>query len=517
MKNQFGRTAAFRSVLLVIGSTYFSYAVGLVASLLIARTLGPYAFGQYAYIVWLTGTLTMLICNGLTLTAIRFLSECLGKDNVDEARGVQRLLKSWFLRSIVGISVFFLIAHPWLKPAGWDKPVWVFAFATLCAAVAKSAYTFGSSVSKGYGRFEIDAYTVSLMGLTNLLGVLLLATLGAPLLSYIMFFVVVSLGHAIVTHVLMRRVGIAATAPATAGDVGSDLQSRIANNYFWTTVLFMVFALSNKTIETLFLNSFVGPEAVGWFAIAAAMTRGGIEMLSSGLSTVLMPIMSHAFGSRDEQRANRIFSDAVRYYFFLGLILAGGGFLWSGLAITVMYGAQYSPAILALQVMMLVGGLGMIENAIASLLTTTDNPSVRVALALCHMLITLLASIALVPRYGFEGAIAAHALGRISITIVSVVVASRYLKLRFPYRDLVRMLGAAAVGLSLALLILFVTTSLTAQFFAGVAYGLGCIVGSVWLRVWTTTDVQMLSSVAQRLPRLRGLEQWLAARARDTR
>ena len=190
---------------------------------------------------------------------------------------------------------------------------------------------------------------------------------------------------------------------------------------------------------------------------------------------------------------------------------------WSGLVITVMYGAQYSPAILALQVMMLVGGLSMIENAIASLLTTTDTPSVRVTLALFHVSITFLASIALVPRYGFEGALAAHAFGRISITIVSVVVASRYLKLSFPYLDLVRMLGAAAVGFGMAGLILLITTSLTAQFFAGVAYGLGCIAASVWFRVWTTSDVRILSSVAQRVPRLRSLEKWLAARARDTR
>jgi O-antigen/teichoic acid export membrane protein len=515
MNNQFGRSAAFRSVLLVIGSTYFSYAVGLLASLVIARKLGPHAFGQYAYIVWLAGTLTILICNGLTLTAIRFLSDSLGKADVEEARRVQCLLNSWFLRSIVCVSVFFFVAYPWLRPAGWVETGWVFAISALGAAIAKAAYTFGTSISKGYGRFDIDAYTISLMGIFNLLGVALLATSGEPLLSYIVFFVAVSFGHAFLTRILMRRADI--TASATTGDVGRELKSRIANNYFWTTILFMVFALSNKTVETLFLNSFVGPEAVGWFAIAAAMTRGGIEMLSSGLTAVLMPIMSHAFGAQDEQRANRIFSDAVRYYFFLGLILAGGGIFWSGLVITVMYGAQYSPAILALQVMMLVGGLSMIENAIASLLTTTDNPSVRVALALSHVLITLLASIALVPRYGFQGALAAHALGRLSITVVSVVVASRYLKLRFPYLDLVRMLGAAAVGLGLALLILLVTTSLTAQFIAGVVYGLGCIAGSVWLRAWTTSDVQILSSVAQRLPRLRGIEQWLAARARDTR
>ncbi len=107
-------------------------------------------------------------------------------------------------------------------------------------------------------------------------------------------------------------------------------------------VLAFVAALSNKSVETLLLNRFAGAEAVGFFTIGASLTRGGVELLSSGLTTILMPTMAHAFGAGGIERVNRIASNAMRYYQFVGLLLAGVGVFWAEPVIAVMYGARYA-------------------------------------------------------------------------------------------------------------------------------------------------------------------------------
>lgn len=511
MSNRFGGAAAFRSALLVTAATYISYAIGLIVSMVAARQLGPRDYGHYAYFVWLSGALTMLFCNGITLSAIRFISESLGRDNVAGANNINYMLRTWHVVSLAVVSLLFLLTFSWLLPAGWEKPGWVFAVAVLISGAAKSDYTIGTSISKGYGRFEVDAYTINLMSFAALAGVLIIAYLGLPIEYYIIYFVILSLGHSLSTRYLMRRAGIS----SSRGAIDKSLHDRIRNHHFWSAILFLVLAFSNKSVENVFLNSFVGPEAVGWFAIAAGVTRGGIDLLSSGLNTVLLPAMSHAFGSNDGDRVNRILTNALRIYFFLGVTLAGAGVLWAAPIITMLYGSEYSPAIIGLQVMMLVGALAMPEAATTSLLMTSDRQAVRVALAAAALLLTLVTAAALVPLFGFEGALGAHALARALIFATAVLIVTRTFKFALPYASLLRISAAAGIGVLFAGAVLLVSTSLPAQVIAGVAYVLGCTGASLPFGVWTKGDLKILSEFAERLPWLQIALGWIEKYARN--
>ena len=510
MSNRFSGRDVLRSALLVTASTYISYAAGLIVSMVVARHLGPRDYGHYAYLIWLSGTLTVLICNGLTLTAIRFVSESFGRADTGEANRVQRLLRSWYFASIAIVSVTYVAVSPWVAPNGWDKPGWWFVAAALIAAIGKADSTLGASVSKGYGRFEVEAYTMNLLSLASLAGVVLLALSDAPLEAYMVLFVVLSVGYAISTRILMGRAGI----HVSDDPVDDVLRKRIQQQYMWTALLFMIFALSNKSVENLLLNTYVGPEAVGWFAIAAAMTRGGVDLLTSGLNTVLLPMLSRAVGANDHDHASSILSDAMRYFFFLGVTLAGVGVLWAEPAITLLYGQQYMPAVIGLQVMMLIGGMLMPEAATAALLITTDRQTLRVALAISSLTITIVTAYALIPHYGFEGALASHFIARVTIFIASAVIITRFFGIRLPYNSFVRTLAAASIAACLAAAVLFYSRSIPAQLVAGAVYGLSCICGSVAFGVWTKHDVSTLHHFTNRLPGLRLFEQILMRFAR---
>src|SRR5690606_17414992 len=80
MGQQFSGAAAIRAAMMIMGSTYVTYAVGLLVSIIVARSLGPEDFGRYSYVVWVAGILLALGNNGLSTTAIRFMSDLLGRD-----------------------------------------------------------------------------------------------------------------------------------------------------------------------------------------------------------------------------------------------------------------------------------------------------------------------------------------------------------------------------------------------------------------------------------------------------
>ena len=72
MSSRFGRIAALQAAFFVTASTYIAYAISIVVSAVVARSLGPADYGQYAYLVFIVGLLVMLANHGLTTSAIRF-------------------------------------------------------------------------------------------------------------------------------------------------------------------------------------------------------------------------------------------------------------------------------------------------------------------------------------------------------------------------------------------------------------------------------------------------------------
>ena len=509
----FGRGAVMRAVLLMTGSAFTTYAIGLVVSTLIARRLGPTEFGQYSYLIWLSGILGMFYNNGLTLSGLRFVSEANGRGNFQEACNAHGWLRRRFFLSLIVVSIGFLLCYKWVAPSGWEGSYLFFTSMVLVSAIGKSGYLFEVSVVKGHGLFNVEAHTTSLLAVITLIGVLVLLYMDAGLAGYVIWFVAVSVGHWLLTWFFVRRTSVR----ATHGEIDPERLGKMRRHLAWSALLMLVMALSNRSFETFLLNARVGPEAVGFFAIGAAMTRAGIDLLAAGLTSILMPMMSHALGAGGQERVKEMTSDAIRYFFFLGLLAAGVGALWSGPGINLMYGSEYQPAILAMRVMVIVGGIWMIEAALSSLLATTDQHRARLVFAAVSILTAGVAAFVLIPRYGFEGALAAHALSKLLTLVVILGWLTRRLRMPIPYRSMMRMAFAGALALvPPALLLWLVSDGLVAQAVAGVLFAIGLLLASVWVRVWTPKDLSVVRMASARFSFLARLALWLEGRARPS-
>jgi O-antigen/teichoic acid export membrane protein len=512
MTTPFGAKSVLRAALLVTGSTYVAYAAGLFASTLIARDLEPADYGRYAYLVWLSGVLVMLMNNGLTSSAIRFISECLGRREPHSARATHHWFHRRQLVSIVVALLVFACATPWLAPAGWHANVVLFVLIAVAASAAKAWYIFAISVAKGHGRFTLEATTMAWLALAGaaLVGVLYLR--GSGLHAYLALFVLISIAHAVLASTLMARAGISRSHQPC----GDELLARVRPHLYWTMVLAFAAALSNKSVETLLLNRHAGAEAVAFFTIGAALARGGVEVLTSGLTTILMPTMAHAFGAGGIDAVNRIAAHAMRYYQFVGLLLAGVGVFWAEPLIAIMYGASYGQATLVLQVMLVAGGLTLTQGALGALLSTTDHQRLRAGVALLSVAVSVGAAVVLVPAHGLLGAVAAHASSSVIITIVGVVGAVVLLRVRLPYAALARIYGAAAIAAALACGVLWLTASPLGHFGAGIVYALLYALLSWSMGVWTRADLRAASALADRVPGLRSRAERRARSARST-
>ena len=501
-----GRLVALKAAALIATSTYVTTALGLVVSVIIARSLGPKDDGQYAYLLWLSGLLVIFGNHGLGITGIRFVSESMGRDQPDEARNVHGWLQRRQWLSLLAVLSCFSVGVFAFHPAGWQESIGLLVGVCIVSVIAKVIFLFDISIAKGYSRFSVEAVTNMAMSLLYAAGVLVLGMLNSNLTAFVLFFTVISASHVVMVTYLLRKEGI---SPGQ-GECSPELLARLKPHLTWTVVLVLVGTLSNKTIETFLLSTLIGPAEVGFFAIATALTRGGIDLLSSSLTTMLMPMMGHAYGKGGMSKVNEILSDAVRYFLFVGLIMAGLGVLWAALGISIMYGHRYEPVVQVLQVMMLVGGLTLSESAFGALLSTTDHQKLRAGVSMLSLAVSMVASIALVPKFGLTGAVAAHAITRGLVLLIMAAGLMKMLKITLPARELLRLMAAAGCACLLVLPLLWVSNTPVMQFAAGWLYLLAFIVATVVFRAWQAKDAQLLLSIAESKPGIFGsITPWL--------
>ena len=500
MSNPFSRLATAKAALLMTGSTYVSFFFGLIVSAIIARAVGPEDFGRYAYVIWLSGLLVQIGNNGLNTTGIRFISESLGRDSKKSARAVH----GWLLRlqylCLIATTVGFLVTLPLTLPSGWTANVALFMAVVLVSVIAKTFYLFDISIAKGYGQYSVEAFSTMAVSGVNMLCVLALYFLHAPLAAYLGLFAATSAAYAVMVWRMLRTRSI----KPSGRDLDDTLGPRLKNHLLWTVLLTVAAAFGNKSSETYLLSTYVGPAEVGFFTIAASLTRGGVELLSAGLNTVLMPLMGHGFGAGGTARVNAILADAMRYFSFAGLLLAGVGFMWADVAISLMYGAQYQPATQLFRVMALVAGITLSQGAFGALLSTTDNQRIRAYVAVLSVGLSILAAVLLVPRYGLMGALTAHAASSAVIFVLIGVGIVRVFKVSLPWAELARLCLAAVVAAAVAAACLWAGSGLVLQFVGGLLYAVVFIAASFALKAWKQDDIDQLMPLADRFPRLLG-------------
>ena len=217
--------------------------------------------------------------------------------------------------------------------------------------------------------------------------------------------------------------------------------------------------------------------------------------------------MAHSFGASGQQRVNEILSNSLRYFHFLGLMLAGVGVLWSEPAVTLMYGPRYATVVDLLRIMVVVGGLTLSEGAFGALLSTTDNQRVRAIFASLSIVFTAIAAFALIPTYGLYGAVAAHAISRSLVFILTLAGIVRILSLRLPWREIGLLFASALVAAVAAGVLVWALPSPWTELAAGVVYALVYVGMTLHLHAWQHRDAHEVLILAERYPRLLG---WIA-------
>lgn len=493
------RLAVLGNALLYTVSNLAEYVIGLLVSIVIARTLGPHEFGVFSFAVWLAGTLFFFGNHGTTLTTIRFTAEALGEGEPAKARAYAAVMGRVQTISVLLLISGFAALAGWLRPEYWEQTIWVFVGLVALSVLTKSRYSFLHGIALGAQRYGFAA-AAPLASAMVYLGAALLVKAQAPSTpNFLAAYALSCVAGYVVIALLLRR-GNLHPRPAP---LPPEQQARLMKNMWLTAVLAMLAVATTRTIETFVLSSVGSAADIGFFAISVTITKGAVDILTAGLQSTLLPVMAHAKGRSEGRDMSPMVNTAVRYYWFIGLLVAGAGAYAARPVVLLVYGLPYEPAVLPVQLALMGAGLSLVSAVIGAFLTTQDRQDDRVRAAAWSLAINAVLAAALVPWLGLMGAAATFAAVRVAGALLALYYFMRSATVVLETGPALRMMGAAAVAAGVAAPAYAWLPERWGGALAAVVLLLLFTGLSVLMRCWARADFQLARSLCAKLGRTR--------------
>lgn len=495
------RMALLGNVAVVAAAGYFEAAIGLLAGVMIARTLGPDDYGHYAFSIWMCGALILACNNAFPTSSIKFVAEARGAGRLDLAGALMHRLARLQLASTALVLGVFSIAMLVRPLSDWRDSMPLMLCIAVVAVWARAGFWMLGAVGKGFEQFVPENLALGITAVLNLLLVAVLAWRGASLAQFFAVYAVLGLVSNLLVRLMLRRAGVH-SAPA---EIPDELSRRLRRHVILTGIVMLMTAATQRAVEMLLLKIHTLPETVGYFAIAGALTKGAIDLLTGGMSAVLLPAMSRRYGSGGMLSLASMFAESTRMYWFLGLAVAGLGITVSDGVVHLLYGRQYDGAITPLMWHLVIAGLVIVNAAASAVLTASDRQLDRIRIIASAFVVNLVLGLVLIPRFGLYGAIASFGLTRVFETLFALWYTRRRTQVRLPYGPMSRLLFASAAATALAL-------GAEELWHVKLAFVLGAVVFvmtylslSVVLRTWRDVDFELASTLVLRLGRFGGM------------
>ncbi len=375
---------------------YVATAIGFIATLVAARTLGPGGFGALELAVVTVAAVATLLDFSLEEAVIHHGARALAEGDPGGLRSLIRT--SLRIDLAIGFAVFgiLLATAPFAADAvseGRLAPSLI-RLAALEALVVTVNGTTGALLVV-CGRPHLRAWSSAVANAARLAGVVVAAIADAGALGMLTGLVAGSAVGATVQAVLAWRTGRSAWAGASTGraSVPASAVVRFAVHSSATTTLI---ALRIAAVSVL-LGRSLGPAAVGIFAVALFPVTLA-EVASSPLRLLMIPEQA-TLAARG--RPDVVWNGIVAYAkgsALVGLPAAALGWLVLPKLLPFLYGSSFEAAVRPARILIVAALAGLVVAWSKALPAALGRPGVRTTMSLLELALTAGALAALADR-----------------------------------------------------------------------------------------------------------------------
>lgn len=415
MSNSTIRNTLFSSI-----NIYLEYFLGLVISILIARTLGPELYGIYSYLIWFALLLVILANAGINTGAIKFFSEVRAKDEhylLKPLYGYFRRVQIIKAAVVISVTCLILLLRPELIV---DEEYTTLAFVVVFAVVLKSYHMFRVGVYKGMERFDYLAFTVMVVSPANLALVLVAHFAHSDLSTFVNIYFIACFLYWLISYFYSRKLGKEEFS-AIEQKKHADLPLKRINHHLKVVSVNSVigFIVVGQS-ELFFLKHFAPAADIGFFNIGYVLAGAAMMLVPGVYSSVLLPIIARSVAD-PKGAPDKAVKQSTRYIYILSILVAFPLAIFADDVVTILYGEGFERAAWVFRIFILVAVIKNFRESINAYLMSSDRQAFLLKITIWGLVASLILDFFLIKEYGLSGAVIAYCIVNVSITLFLMV------------------------------------------------------------------------------------------------
>jgi O-antigen/teichoic acid export membrane protein len=462
----------------------------ILASIVLARTLGPEKWGIYGQIGWLISIAVTLFGGGLAYTAMRFLGTySLADSSTERSKILLWLVLAQLLLVFPGCLLFLLFAPQINNFMGWHLDPRLIQVSSL-GILALSSFVLGSAMLRGIQKYRSLAIISVLSSLITLgtiavvlrypdVGVLIAATAVGQLLLVPLFI-----------YLLWDR----SSSGRQLGSTHLPTIWRIMIRYsFLVYLTVLVDQVVWQRSEIFFLGQLSDPAQTGYYSLAYTIAGTVIAAVAMAITGTLTPVFSSSadVSGRPHAELPLLYRQSFSLLNWIVLPCAVGLAIVGPTVVLMLYGEAYAPVVPVLYLVIISTVIGVYARPSASVIHALNKPSVLLFGSLAVLPIDLALAWYLVPRQGAIGAAVANLAAQMVGASIAVIYATKVAALYYDWNSIGKsILGCIACGAVSWLAITFIKEPILSVLIAMVIGGIVYFTFGIVLKDETTLTIK---------------------------
>jgi O-antigen/teichoic acid export membrane protein len=457
-----------RNAIHFLVSNLLGFAMGLVASVVMARTLGPNDLGIFHQAQWFAGTISVCLSLGFMTAVTKFTAQFKGEGRLaDMSAAIRYIYVFEFVIGLVSSIGLICFATPIADHyfSKQESYLFVLAFLAITPGLLSGVLSSALEGAQIFRYQTIHALTLSPL---SLIAKVTLLYLGYGLKGLFWANLVFAGLNLIFHHWTVHREGLLkkdwgeATKEAASGTTPDSEDDRPP----WRKQLFtymrsmtgihFVDLLVWSRSENYFLGRYCQAAEIAYYNLAQNLLLRFTGILPNLMWKLLLPITSEHHGREDHGKLRKTYHLALRYAACISFPTITACYLASYELIVIFYGHAYSEAKNCFQILCLGVILTSLAQPSSAALYATNRHNFILRYGLLLGVLNIIVNILWIPSYGASGAAASYALTTGLGAIGGFVYTWQSLRFSMPFGSFMRCaIACLAMGLTLFSLLRF--------------------------------------------------------------
>lgn len=379
-----------------------SYVLAFFYTLYMARYLGADGYGSISLAVSLTGIFGILVDMGLNTLLIREVARDKSKTN----KFISNTAIMKVILSLVTLGAIYIFVNL----SGYSELVKTLIYVVYLSVVIGSYSNIFNAVMQAEEKMEYVSVSTIISGLVMFFGTLIGIYYSWDVVYFAALYVISNgLNFIYISIIYFWKFNV----PQIDVDFG-----------FWKPVLkeawpFGLTSLSGQLytyVDTVIISLMQGTLVVGWYSAAYRLIIT-LLFVPTAVNIAIFPVMSRLYTSSKESLL-LVNERYFKYMLILGVPLGFGTVVLADKIILLIFGTEYIPSIIALQILIWTTVFTFVGASFVQLLQSINKQLILTKISFICLVINVILNLFLIPTYSYIGASA--------VTLVTEIILVSY-------------------------------------------------------------------------------------------